>query len=141
MKKNKFFFLSLLTIMLTFGGVGAFAQVQVPRDYQGTWVLRLEENGQIVEMILTFRTDTFSSFFNGEQVSTEIESWREITNEDLDTKNEYPFGGLCIYMQPLGDRKRVQMQIFLSRDKRRIILPGMAGSTMAEVIQYPFIKK
>jgi hypothetical protein len=117
--------------------VEAFAQTQVPRDYIGTWVLRIVENGETQEGSLTFRADTWTFITPDQDMMTaEIVSCKAITNEDTNSKQNFP-NGILMSIRQTQTGNIVSMQVFLHRDKKQVIMPDFLGFDM----EFAFIKQ
>jgi len=129
-QKGLFFFM----VFLAFGSISTFAQVQVSRDYLGTWS-GVDETGEEGSFII--RTTTMSIVNGGQQITVEIIGWLTITNEDQATRHTYPTGALVTIRNTNGGTG--SMQIFLHQDKQKIIFP-LFYSTISDAAKYPFSK-
>jgi hypothetical protein len=86
MKKACFVFITIFSIASCQANIGL-------HDFYGAWLC---EDGDGAEMTYIISEKTFTTKFNYLSVSRttglEILSWRKITNEDINTKNDYPTG-------------------------------------------------
>jgi len=107
MKKIGFALLAMLFIL-------SCSQAQSQNDFYGKWFY---QDGKM-EFIITAKTFTSVKTPSREQNTFEIFSWEKITNDDKDTKNDYPKGYFVGLRHGLGN---TTAKLFMHRDKDSMI--------------------
>jgi len=123
MKKEIF---GLMVILLMISSVGAFAQTEIPSDFIGTWTLKVKENREIIESNLIFNVDTWTFIAPGQNITAEIVSCQIITNEDKNSKKDFP-NGILLSIRQVQTGNIVSIRIFQHRNKQMVILPDFFG--------------
>jgi len=117
---------SLLIVFFFISGVTLFASQQ---DLYGTWVGEFTEDDATVVIKFQFKEADFlmeikymddNEIFEQEEYSVEIIDWKEIVNNDNETKNNYPNGYILELSGPLGS---TFLELYVSKDKKQLTFP------------------
>jgi len=112
----------------------SYAQAQSQNDFYGKWIY---QDGKM-EFIITAKTFTSVRTPSREQNTFEIFSWEKITNDNKDTKNDYPNGYLVGLRHGLGN---TTAKLFMHRDKDSMISTDDTEEKNSVYYQQVYIKQ